>query len=392
MPSQVFTPARLPLSDSNVYAPRDAEIAIRKAFLLQRTPILYGDYGVGKTSTIMKVAQEMQGEWELFYYEASSHNEFPDFTRCFLEKQDYTITKHVRETGGEASGSLLSFVAFKGQRKEQEVQELLVSSPTEVGVLEIMNQRPRILVIDELHKASSKFKEALADFMKSIVNRRLDNLRLAIVGTVHQPSELVKYDEGVRRIVEEVRIPPMNDRESRYLIRTGMSKCELEIDAAIVHRIVDLSGGSPTLIHEICMSCAMQAIEAASPCVTSAFLDLAVEELLHGRYSQHHETWMRVSERTGGIRWRRQILFAMALLGSEIISTEDLSAKLSELLERPVQSSNYTAQMKELQDKFKVVSRVPRKHGAEYALWRFKDPSFSNFIRVVYRQEQSKRR
>lgn len=392
LPAQVFTPARLPLGQANVYAPRDAELAIRTAFLMQRTPILFGDFGVGKTTTIRKIAIEFAPEWETFYFEATSHKAFSDFLRRFLETQHYAVTKQVSETTGEAGGSFLSFLALKGQHKEQQVTELLVSSPTDDRVLDIINERPRILIIDELHKAAEPFKECLADFMKSIVNRELTNIRLAIVGTVHQPSELVKYDEGVRRIVQEVRIAPMNYRESSYIVREGMERCELVIEQAVVHRIVELSGGSPSLIHELCLSCANQAIAARSEQVTSVFVDLAVEELLKGRYYQHHELWMRVAERSGDVRWRKQILFAMALIGSEIIATEELSAKLSELLDRPVRSANYTAQMKELQDKHKVISKVTRKHGAEHPLWRFRDPSFRNFISVVWRQEQTKRR
>lgn len=375
-----------------MYAPRDAETAIRGAMLLQRTPILFGDFGVGKTSTIWKIALEGAPEWETFYFEATSHKEFSDFIRRFLETQNFTVTKHMNETTGEAGGSFLSLLALKGQHKEQQINEMLVSSPTDDRVLDIINERPRFLIIDELHKASDHFKECLADFMKSIVNRDLRNVRLAIVGTVHQPSELVKYDEGVRRIVQEVRIPPMNERESKYLIREGMDRCELTIDNTIVHRIAELSGGSPSLIHELCLSCANQAIAAKSEHVTSVFVDLAVEELLKGRYNQHYDLWMRVAERTGEIRWRKQILFAMALLGSEIVATEDLSAKLSELVNRTVRSANYTAQMKELQEKYKVISKVTRKHGTEHALWRFRDPSFRNFISVVWGQEQTKRR
>jgi hypothetical protein len=371
-----------------VYPPRAEELQILGAFQVHRTPIIYGDYGVGKTSTILKLAQQSQEEWKDFYFDVAPQDEFADFIKGFLEKEGYTVTKTVREASAETGGTFLSLLTAKAQGKIQQHRELLVSSPTEDKVLDLMNVRKRIIIIDELHKASPRFKECLADFAKSLINRRLRNVRLAMVGTVHQPFEMVKYDEGINRIVQEVRIPPMLPAESRYLITQGMGKCEVLIARELVERIVDLSGGLPSLIHDLCLSCAVRAQSDGTGVVTSSYLNQAVDEVLEKRYGRYHEAWQRVVERTGLIRWRKQILSAMASLPDGVISTEQISAKLAENLGRYVRSSNYTQPMKELQEKHGIIARVPGRRGEEeFALWTFRDPSFKAFIKFLLRKQ-----
>ncbi|HEY3368872.1 MAG TPA: ATP-binding protein [Symbiobacteriaceae bacterium] len=391
-PANVFTPIDLPLKEDNVYAPRKkAEAKIRSAFMIHGTPIIYGDFGVGKTSTMLKIAQEDETEWEEFYFPAGGQKDFADFFKRFLEKQGYVVTKQMREVGGETGATLFSFLTAKASAKQQTQEELLVSSPTEDRVLELMDERRRIIIIDELHKASDSFKEAVAEFAKSLVNKRLYNIRLALIGTVHEPSELVKYDPGIQRVVQEVLVEPMNHEESAYIVKEGMNKCELLISKDLTDRIAHLSGGAPSVVHSLCLSAALHALAAGVEEISAAMVDRALEELLETRYGQHYQKWMSAIEKTGDVRWRKQILFAMALIPSEIVSTEELSATLSELIGRKVESSNYTYQMGELQNKFNIVSRVETtKKGAEYALWRFVDPSFKNLLKVILQRDKER--
>jgi tRNA A37 threonylcarbamoyladenosine biosynthesis protein TsaE len=54
-PNKVFTPGRLPLKPTNVYATRrTAEAELSKAYKRSLVPIVYGEYGVGKTSMVRK--------------------------------------------------------------------------------------------------------------------------------------------------------------------------------------------------------------------------------------------------------------------------------------------------------------------------------------------------
>jgi MoxR-like ATPase len=58
-PTDVFTPNRFPLEEHNIYAARaDAEQKLNAAMTRNQTPVVYGEYGVGKTTLIKKHFQE----------------------------------------------------------------------------------------------------------------------------------------------------------------------------------------------------------------------------------------------------------------------------------------------------------------------------------------------
>jgi polynucleotide 5'-kinase involved in rRNA processing len=51
IPKTVFTPGKLPIEPGNVYSNRlDAERFFNKALDRSLVPLVYGEYGVGKTS------------------------------------------------------------------------------------------------------------------------------------------------------------------------------------------------------------------------------------------------------------------------------------------------------------------------------------------------------
>ena len=50
-PNDVFTPGKLPIRPTNVYAARgDAEALFQKTLNRAMIPVVFGEYGVGKTS------------------------------------------------------------------------------------------------------------------------------------------------------------------------------------------------------------------------------------------------------------------------------------------------------------------------------------------------------
>jgi MoxR-like ATPase len=66
-PTDVYTPGKLPLSKTNVYSPRtrdDVQRKLSKALERGLVPLVFGEYGVGKTSMArhLRRAEEAAGK------------------------------------------------------------------------------------------------------------------------------------------------------------------------------------------------------------------------------------------------------------------------------------------------------------------------------------------
>lgn len=119
-PADVFTPGQLPIRPTNVYASRGlAEHGFRKALERGLVPVVYGAYGVGKTSMARVLLFETEIQDRLVNIESAADKTMQDvFARC-LERLGYTVsTKRVessttgqsREQSGQAEASALGWL------------------------------------------------------------------------------------------------------------------------------------------------------------------------------------------------------------------------------------------------------------------------------------------
>ena len=92
-PNDVFTPGQIPIRPTNVYAARgQAEELFRKSLARGMIPVIYGEYGVGKTSMARHVAREADVQNRLVNIESVADKSLQDvFSRC-LENLGYAVT------------------------------------------------------------------------------------------------------------------------------------------------------------------------------------------------------------------------------------------------------------------------------------------------------------
>lgn len=148
-PNDVFTPGKLPIRPTNVYAARgDTEALFIKTLNRGMIPVVFGEYGVGKTSMARYALRKKDAEGLLVNIESVADKSLDEvFTRC-LEKLGYSVkTKKVdaasksltREQNMQAEagagGWLKAIVAskkshFDGANSQVE-EQFLVTSPTD---------------------------------------------------------------------------------------------------------------------------------------------------------------------------------------------------------------------------------------------------------------------
>lgn len=230
-PNDVFTPGQIPIRPTNVYAARgDAEELFRKALARGMIPVIYGEYGVGKTSMARHVAREAESQNRLVNIESVADKSLQDvFSRC-LEKLGYAVTtKRIEGTANaktneqsaqaEASAGWAKMVIASKRSQtatstQQTEEQFVVTTPTDSKIIEICERSRIVLLLDELHRANASFNSDLSKFLKSFGNASCRHFRVVLLGTSSDASRLVASDPGIDRLLQEIHLKAMTPPES----------------------------------------------------------------------------------------------------------------------------------------------------------------------------------
>src|SRR5207249_356795 len=126
-----------------------------------------------------------------------------DLARVVLEQLGYRVEvgRSERNTA-TVEGSLQTFLApltarimGRVEQSTEAQSELMVTTPTDQGLLNVMADSQLVLAIDEMHKASDGFRIQLAEMIKAVSNLGRQYPRIVILGTTADATELVRRDE-----------------------------------------------------------------------------------------------------------------------------------------------------------------------------------------------------
>jgi GTPase SAR1 family protein len=356
-------------------------------------PLIYGEFGVGKTSMVRRLLGDSRS---VLYVPTASGKTMTSIFGIALERLDYeTTTKHTegREVGG--SGGLDVIVAKAGAsatvRHESE-RQLVVQTPTDQKVLEVLARAGITLIVDEMHRATARFRDEIADFIKAANGMSQDFPKVVLVGTTSDPELLVSRDPGIDRIVKEIQVRPLTRDEAEYIIRQGFKKLGILISGELVDKIVRTAAGAPNIVQSLCLDMADASKRNNRTFVLSGDFSTAI----NGYVSQAHnqrlvERYMRAIETTGAKRYRKQILHAMAKLEKDLVPLDDIRAGVSAQLGEDVPSESLSGPLKDLKDDRygKLLKDVDRKEGDRvFNLSRFSDPTMKYFIRFLEELEK----
>ena len=92
-PSDVFVPGKFPIEEANAYADRgtpqrDTLTALQRGYV----PLVFGGYGVGKSSMVARVARGFHQSNTLVYVETVYGKSLDNIFQQVLEKLDYEVT------------------------------------------------------------------------------------------------------------------------------------------------------------------------------------------------------------------------------------------------------------------------------------------------------------
>lgn len=402
-PNDVFTPGQIPIRPTNIYAARgDAERLFGKSLERGMIPVIYGEYGVGKTSMARHVAREAEQQNRLVNIESVADKSLQDvFSRC-LEKLGYTVTtKRVEgastvkthEQSGQAeanAGWLKAVIASKriqsATASQQTEEQLVVTTPTDSRIVEICERAGVVLLLDELHRASPEFSSDLSKFLKIFGNASCRSFRIVLLGTSSDASRLVASDPGIDRLLQEVHLKAMSPQESEFVVSKGMADLAIVISPEVRNRLVRTCVGSPSILQYLALETA-EAAFAREPRVAQMHdVENALKTFVETKEARLNKSYVAAIESVGEIRYRKQILRAMAEAEDEYVTMVMIRTRISSFLGKDIQSTALSGPLRSLKEEQfgAVLSDVERPDGAgrlaNYTT--FKDPALKAFIRL----------
>ena len=394
-PNDVFVPSKVPLGTTNAYASREQpEASLDRYVRRGQTPVVFGEYGVGKTTLVRRYFAETDDEGRLVYIPTAGDKSISDVFRKVLEQMNYRVSAERITSASDTIGGGLNLVVadFSGSGTESETvrEEFVVTSPTDDRVLQLMAEKDLVLVIDEMHKAAEDLRSELADLIKAARGLGHNYPVIVLVGTTMDAEQLVRRDPGIDRFVKELGVPPMTDEEARSVIEIGFERLGLDISDSIVETIVRTAAGAPTIVQEICLNIAEAAVTRKSDEVIEDDYIEAVRVYLNDHGRRLASTYVKSIEQTGAKRYRKQVLIAMATAPHDFVNLEDVRSRVSSQLGEDVPPTALSGPLRELKSgPDSILQDVERQSGSRvYNLNAFRDPMMKSFIRFMAELEE----
>jgi hypothetical protein len=391
-PHEVFTPGSLPLEPLNVYAPRrEAELALRRFMNRQQVPVVYGGYGVGKTTLIKKFFEEEARSGTLVYIPSVTALGMADIFSVVLEHLNYaveveTVTKPQDKIEGGFDLKVLKATVGHTEAVERKHQ-VVVSSPTDYGVLKILDRMRLTIVIDEMHKGSPQLRAGIANMVKAVKSANHAYPRIVLIGTTNDAESLVAADPGIDRYIKELPVPAMDTREARYIVTQGFSRVGIVISNEYVEKLVASAAGAPTIVHALCLDAAESVLRRRDAEVRHDDCVEAVRRYLNEHGRRLANAYLRAVETTGQKRYRKQILIAAADVENDYVTMEDLRARIAAALGEDTKASALSGPLRALKDPRygPILQDVERNVGGAriFNLTAFCDPMMKSFIRFI---------
>jgi len=264
-----FTPDR-PVSKER-FVGRKLEIN-RLLQLAQQTALgrsehvfIAGDYGIGKSSlaSYLKNAVERDFGLACFHVYLGNVKSIESFTYNVLESvieqlhranlldkfKDF-ITKYVKEI--DLFSIKLDVDALKMDARD--FSGSFLSLLREIHGRLQKDHKGLVLILDDLNGIARE--ESFANLLKSTVDDNATSnspipLYLILCGVEDRRQEIIANHQSVARIFSVVDVKPLDDSSVREFFQRSFAEIGCQIDEDALKVLVDISAGSPRLMHEM---------------------------------------------------------------------------------------------------------------------------------------------
>jgi Cdc6-like AAA superfamily ATPase len=371
-----FTPAQ-PVVDRRMFAGRiDLLRALIDGIEDQRLHVvLYGDRGMGKTSTLHMLAQAAQeARYVVVYVPCSVSTDFNEFFRAVASEIPVLYLSNFGPTSpaGER-GAMMA--------------EVLPEGPVTVRVASEFCGRitgTRVLILlDEFDRTgSADFRRNVADFLKNLSDRS-SRAQLVIAGVAANLTEIIAEIPSIQRNILAVEMRKMDPEELRELVSHGEQACGLVFDPKAVELIVAAADGFPYLASLLAQHAGLTALQDRRLVVRGGDVSDAIAEALSelkGRMSRRAQASVASLARDGAHKVLGR-LAALVKLSNGTFSETDIDS----VQPTPEAAARCRTVLEMLAADGKLVERFEDEFGRQY---RFVESAVPQYLWLMMMQSR----
>lgn len=272
---ELFCPSA-PMTDPAGFVGRETEcVNLSQAILAPgRHAIVFGERGVGKTSTVKFVAKGLcEAENFLFIeYSCSSKDTHVEISHKILEEIDLLSVARVEQKMIEQTinAEVKIPIAHGGVASKKttytKFSDLVAEGMLTADRLSTLIAKRRIIVLfdeyDRIECADTKL--FFAETIKSLSDCRSD-CKFVISGVSNSAIGLSGDHISNIRNIRSIHIPKMLDRELLEIINHGSHELGISFSPELIRTILFLSQGLPYFTHLLCEELAIYAISQSTP-------------------------------------------------------------------------------------------------------------------------------
>jgi Cdc6-like AAA superfamily ATPase len=267
---QLFTPSS-PMNVAELFAGRGVQIHQLSDTVAERGrhAILYGEPGVGKTSTA-----------NILRYMIPHGSQKVYFIRHPVVSSD-TFSSIWLEIFRQMSFSLVE----DGQPTQHFVSDLYANGVTQNDVVRELSQFGEnaipIIVIDEYQQFKDEVGAGyLSETIKGVSDAGI-NATIIVVGVGDSVVELVRGHKSIMRCSEEVLMPRMDKEEVHKLLQVRVDQLGMKLEADARWKIIGLAKGLPSFAHALGRSAVYSAIARRNTTVTETDVDKGIVDTVN---------------------------------------------------------------------------------------------------------------
>ncbi len=265
-----------------------------------------------------------------------------------------------------------------------EIPETDKISPTEIEQILMGIQANMLFIFDEFDMIRSKsVKSRMADMIKS-VSDNLPHVTILIVGIAESVDDLIGEHPSIERCMKQIELPLMSDDEAADMLLRNLSYLKLNIEDAVLSKIIDTASGFPNYLHLMAKYAAKAAIEEDKDLITGTHFHQAVIKSIENSDYTIKKTYSKAVQSKTAKNQFADVLLACALAETDEYNSFDTGEVLEKYnritgKEHKKESIHYNLGMLCKKERAEILTK---KRQASTTKYKFSKPLLKAFVKL----------